>query len=84
MADRAAPFVDMASRISKIDVTEFAGAVVVVPPSGEPIAFLTTDPDPNIAQFWSGLLGRLESAAAQAKDEQERAASPPGYATFRR
>lgn len=59
-------FADMAKRIERIEGTEFAGAVVVVPPDGEAIAFLLTDPRPDIAQFWGSTKSRIEVAAADA------------------
>lgn len=68
MADAPAQhFADMAARIEKIDLAEFAGAVVVVPPGdGEPIAFLMTDPRPDIAQFWGSAKSRVEVKAVEA------------------
>ncbi len=75
--DAAQPFADMAARIERIEPTEFAGAVVVVPPSGEPIAFLVTDPTPHLAQFWSSVASRIEVAAAEAR-EREIAQAPFG------
>jgi hypothetical protein len=53
----------MSARIAKINPDEFAGAIVVVPPGdGEPIAFLTTDPKPNLMQFWATVKTRVEVA----------------------
>ena len=61
MADYAKPFEDMAARIGRIDEREFAGAIVVVPPGeGEPIAFLTTDPRPDLLQFLAAAKTRVE------------------------
>jgi hypothetical protein len=70
----AKPFIDMATRISGIDVSEFAGAVVIVPPDGEPIAFLTTDPKPDLLQFLSAVKTRVEvllTAAMQSASQQD-------------
>ena len=80
MSDHDKPFRDMADRIERGDPAEFAGAVVVVPPSGEPIAFMLTDPKPSLAQFWTGLQGRIDGAAAEAKSAQEQ----PGPYSFQR
>lgn len=78
MADPAEAFALMAERIAKIDQTEFAGAVVVVPPGGgEIIAFLTTDPQPNQAQFYTSVMSRVEIAAAHAKDAEATAQGQP-------
>jgi hypothetical protein len=54
------PFEEMAERIRKIDPEEFAGAVVIVPHEGEPIAFLTIDPQPTLMQFWAMVKTRVE------------------------
>jgi hypothetical protein len=63
----AKPFTEMADRILKIDPAEFAGAIVVVPPGdGEPIAFLTTDPKPNLMQFWATVKSRVEVSTSEA------------------
>jgi hypothetical protein len=70
MSEHAAPFTDMAARIAKIDSAEFAGAVVVVPPGdGEPIAFMTTDPKPDLMQFWSTVKSRVEVRATEAMQQ---------------
>jgi hypothetical protein len=63
----AHPFDEMSARIAKINPDEFAGAIVVVPPGdGEPIAFLTTDPKPDLMQFWATVKSRIEVRATEA------------------
>lgn len=64
----AKPFEDMARDITNaMEATgKFAGAVVIVPPEGEPIAFMTTDPAPDLMQFWSAVKNRVEIRAAEA------------------
>jgi hypothetical protein len=65
----AKAFADMAARIAKIDLAEFAGAVVIVPPDGEPIAFLTTEtPVADIVQFWATAKTRVEIRLASAME----------------
>ncbi len=76
MSDHADQFTAMADRLGKIDPAEFAGAVVVVPPEGDPISFLLTDPKPNAMQFWSGLQSRVELAAAEALQAQQTPQQP--------
>lgn len=67
MNEPAKPFEEMVADIIRVDPEKFAGAVVVVPPGdGEPIAFLTTDPKPNIVQFWSTVKNRIDVAANEA------------------
>lgn len=66
------PFEDMAARIAKIDAKEFAGAIVVVPPGGgEAIAFMTTDPTPDIVQFWAAAEARIKVKSMEAMQEEE-------------
>jgi hypothetical protein len=72
------PFKDMATRISGIDESEFAGAVVIVPPDGEPIAFLTTDPKPDLMQFWSAVKARVEIRATEAMQQAAAQSDPWG------
>lgn len=72
------PFEEMAARIAKITYGEFAGAVVIIPPDGEPIAFLTTDPKPDLMQFWSAVKARVEIRAAEAVQSAAAAADPWG------
>jgi hypothetical protein len=68
--DPARHFADMAARIAKIDMAEFAGAVVIVPPDGEPVAFLTTEtPAADIVQFWATAKTRVEIRLASAMDQ---------------
>lgn len=79
MSDTAQPFVEMAARIERMGAEEFAGAVVIVPPGdGEPIAFLLTDPTPNIIQFWTGLQGRVEVSALKAQQDDSGAGAMYG------
>lgn len=71
MASPAEHFAAMAERIAKIDGAEFAGAVVVVPPGdGEPIAFLTTDPKPDVLQFFAAVETRVQVRKAEVMDTQ--------------
>lgn len=65
-------FAHMADRIRKSDPADFAGAVVIVPPSGDPITYLVNDPKPSLAQFWTGLQGRITVAAADAQQDEAR------------
>jgi hypothetical protein len=77
-----APFQAMAERIRKIADDEFAGAVVIQPPGGaEPIAFLITDPAPDLLQFFASVKARVEIAYSQAS---EQVADQPGAGWNRR
>lgn len=66
----AEPFGEMAERIRRIDQAEFGGAVVIVPPQGGRIAFVVTDPSPDLAHFWSGVQARVEAAMTEARQEE--------------
>ena len=67
--DPAKVFADMAARIARIEPTEFAGAVVIVPPDGDPVSFLTTEvPAPDIVQFWATAKTRVEIRLANAME----------------
>lgn len=70
-SEYAKPFTDMAARIEAIDREEFAGAVVIVPPSdsGEPIIVLTSDPSKHPIQFWSGLKSRVDVATTEVMEQ---------------
>lgn len=66
MADAPAqPFLDMAARIEKNDPAEFAGAIVVVPPEGDPIAFMIADPSADLVQFWATCETRIAVRKAE-------------------
>ncbi len=75
--DPARVFTAMAERLGRIDVEEFAGAAVIVPRDGAPIVFLLADPAPKPAQFWSGVVSRVEIAAAEARQAEEAALNGP-------
>ena len=77
MDDPASAFTAMAARLGRIEPEEFAGAAVIVPKDGEPIVFLLADPSPKPAQFWSGVVSRVEIAAAEARHAEEVAANSP-------
>ena len=59
------PFVQMAARIERNDPKEFAGSILIVPPEGEPIAVLMTDPTKDLEAFWSMASGKIAAATAQ-------------------
>jgi hypothetical protein len=70
------PFTEMAERIARIAGEEFAGAVVIVPPGdSEPIAFVTSDPRPDLIQFLAAVKARVEIAFSEAQE-----ATQPGQA----
>ncbi len=58
----SAHFRAMAARIEKQDEKEFAGAVLIVPPTGEPIAVMITDPSKDPEAFLAVAMSRIQIA----------------------
>jgi hypothetical protein len=58
--DFAKPFTDMASAIERNKDLKFGGAVVIVPPSGDPIHFMTLDQSASLAQFYATIKTRID------------------------
>ena len=68
--NEAIPFKEMATRIDKIENSEFAGAAVIQPPDGgEPIAFLIAEAKPDLLQFWAAVKARVEIAYASLDED---------------
>lgn len=61
----SAPFREMAERIDRNAEPEFAGAILLVPPNGDPIAVLLTDPKPDTEAFWSLAKGKVDLATQE-------------------
>lgn len=61
----AAPFVEMAERIRRNDEAEFAGAILIVPPSGDPIAVMIADPTKDAESFWAVAAAKIEIATRE-------------------
>lgn len=60
-----AAFKEMQSRIERNDSAEFAGALLIVPPEGEPIAVLMSDPKKDVEAFWAMVNGKVAVATAE-------------------
>jgi hypothetical protein len=73
--DMAEPFSRMATKIRHNDVADFAGAFVIVPPSGESIEVLILEPGTNEAVIWGQIKARIEMRLADIEDQQRRGAS---------
>lgn len=66
MAD-AAEFARMVRRVEGLPDDEFAGAVVIQPPGDAvPIAFVTSNPNPNLVMFWASVKSLVEVAYGEA------------------
>lgn len=59
------PFLDMAARIEKNDPAEFSGAMLIVPPTGEPVAVMITDPSKDVEGFLAHCTSKLQIAVAE-------------------
>lgn len=73
MSDRptfSPPFADMAARIDHNRPEDFAGAFVIVPPSGAPIEVLSLDKSQDLAAFWSMVRVRIEQAWKMLEQQQ--------------
>ena len=60
--DRAAPFREMADRISSNASTDFAGAFTIVPPEGDPVVLLMLSAKMEPSIFWGQLKVMAEMA----------------------
>ena len=69
--DFAAPFEQMAARIRRFGAEEFGGALLVVPPTGEPIAILMVTPDPKGEEplFWAQIKAKVDEDAVRRLDK---------------
>lgn len=67
--DRSEAFVKMAALIQLNQSDGFAGAFVIVPPSGEPIAGLLLDPGADPGVFFGMLKTKIDIAVQQAEEE---------------
>lgn len=71
-------FLDMAKRLERNDPSEFGGAMLIVPPDGDPVEyfFVTTRPKDEEAFFWAQCKAKLDTTAA---DRMERLTSPDPF-----
>ncbi len=61
----SAPFKEMAERIERNSASEFAGAILIVPPTGEPIAVMIADPTKDPESFWAVANAKIQIAVAE-------------------
>lgn len=67
-ADR---FHKMGERIThNIEISQFGGAAVIVPPQGEPIEVLILDSQGDVAQFWGTIQTRIQLVLQQLQDQR--------------
>ncbi len=64
------PFSDMAARIERNADIEFGGAMVLVPPEGDPIELFIIDPKKDLGHFLSAAMTKLEIALNAFKESQ--------------
>lgn len=65
MGDPADLFEQMAERIRRNAGAEFAGAVLLVPPKGEPVEVLLIDPAQDVEHFWVTAEAKVRDAQAR-------------------
>lgn len=65
VTETARLFLDMAERIGRMAEGDFAGAILVVPPDGEPVEMLVVDPKRNAGHFWMAAKSRVDAAFAE-------------------
>jgi hypothetical protein len=68
----ATPFARMAARITHNAAEGFAGAFVIMPPTGDPIEVLILEPAANEAVIWGQIKARIEMKLADLDDAQRR------------
>lgn len=73
--DNAEPFARMANKIRHNVADHFAGAFVIMPPTGEPIEVLILEPAANEAVIWGQIKARIEMKLADLEDAQRRGQS---------
>lgn len=65
----AIPFRDMAERVERTLESEFAGAMLFVPPTGDPIAIMLTDPSQDKEALFAIAISKLQIAATPAQQQ---------------
>jgi hypothetical protein len=70
MVDNSVPFTNMADRIKHNEDAKFGGAVVLIPPTGDPIELLMLDAQGDQAQFWSTILSRIQVIMNQLQEKE--------------
>ena len=68
--DNAQPFRAMAERIARNDPDEFAGALLIVPPQGEPVEYLAINPKQDVAAFWGAVQAYVQRVLAEMEEKQ--------------
>lgn len=67
----AAPFEEMAVRIKRNLPEEFAGAMLIVPPTGDAIAVMIADPKQDKEAFFALCAGKLQVATEELRLEKQ-------------
>lgn len=74
----AAVFREMADRIDRNLESDFAGAILIVPPEGEPMAMMLADPANDLAAFWAVAVSKVQLGQAEF-DATARGGNAPGF-----
>lgn len=84
MPTPAEMFREMADRIDLMNPNEFAGAVLIVPPTvsgvkSDPIAVFTVEGVPAIDHFWGSIKMRVDGAVSELQQEIAKRATGLGW-----
>jgi len=73
VTDHAQPFREMVARIERAldDPSEFGGAIVIMPPQGDPLAWNTNGPKPDLLQFWNAVKVAIEQRVTEIVNEAQ-------------
>ena len=63
---------DAAARLERNQDAPFGGAVVILPPRGEPVSYVVFDHSMDLAVFWSTIMTKASLAAKAIEDDQRR------------
>lgn len=73
-------FRQMAERIERNAPTEFAGAVLLIPPGNEtPIEILLVNPRPDMEHFWSTCEAQVKAAQMEWMQRTQGTVPMPGF-----
>lgn len=61
----AEAFRDMADRIERNLESDFAGAILIVPPVGDPVAVMINDPTKDMESFWVVAESKIQIATME-------------------
>lgn len=79
MSSKSEPFKEMAVRIERNVEGEFAGAIVIVPPDGDPISLALFDPKKDGLAFWALVRSKVEFEAEDYTQKKQAEHNAPNF-----